>query len=256
VGYTKVIHSGSLLEIYSYERDLEKERRPNVRKNGYNRTNRFSATRRADSVGRLKKCFLRLVRANLVGDVSPSLVTVTMFQICGIRHACNVVTAFIQRLRRREGKIFRYIAVPEFQRRGAVHFHCMIWGLSDNIILDERNNRYIQNVWLHGFVDCIKTDGSGKLASYISKYMSKTMQDKRLLGKKAYLASGNLLRSVSFKTDFALQHLAESQGLDLSTDKPLQDFKGMTKWLGQGRYRLFKLNHQKNGSDNESDSYI
>ena len=37
----------------------------------------------------------------------------------------------------------------------------------------ERKDRVLANLWGEGYVDATKTDGSGRLASYISKYITK-----------------------------------------------------------------------------------
>lgn len=74
--------------------------------------------------------------------------------------------------------------VPELSPRGRIHFH----GLLFNVPLSlgdtreggrvvsygtERKERTLAKLWGEGFVDAVATDGSPKLAHYISKYITK-----------------------------------------------------------------------------------
>ena len=74
--------------------------------------------------------------------------------------------------------------VPELSPRGRIHFHGLIFNvplsLGDThkdrrVILrgEERKKRVLARLWGEGFVDARKTDGSRKLAYYISKYITK-----------------------------------------------------------------------------------
>lgn len=241
MGHVKVIQSGKIIEIFQYEKDIlpkstyRKPRKPQLRDIKVRYV-------RPDNTRRRVKSFRRLVTSNLGGETNPALLTLTMYEIVSLRRGYAAFHKFIRRLRNDQGKGFRYIAVPEFQRRGAVHFHVMIWGLDEEkIIKAEQQTRYLQSLWQRGFVDCIITDGHDKLVGYLSKYMSKSMQDERLHFEKAYVASGNVLRSVSISSGTALSFTKEIWELDLSTATPLLEHEFSTQWLGKGRYRLFKI---------------
>jgi len=242
MAYVKVVQSGNLLEVYEYEKPLPQQ---NYRKRKRNTTvgNRKYSFRRRDNVGRLKKSFQRLIRANLARDGSPLLFTFTMAEVVRVQLGYECFSGFIQRLRRQYGKDFRYIAVPEFQKRGAVHFHVLFWGLPEKIAVDERSSRTIQRLWGYGYVDCILTDGSPRLASYLSKYMQKAVFDDRLLYQKAYVCSRNALRPMSFPFVQAVANL----DLIWGTDELLVYKKSFdTMWLGRcdySSYELKNINH-------------
>lgn len=98
---------------------------------------------------------------------------------------------------------FKYLAVPEFQKRGAVHYHILSnLGIEDkDIILKQQkktgkavkfDDLYDVKYWTKGFarVDFIKNDYK-KIYSYICKYMTKDI-DNKLFGKKRYFYSQNL----------------------------------------------------------------
>jgi len=261
MGHVKVIQSGNYLEIYQYEKSISPKvsyKRPS-RPRQRDKRLRYA---RLDNVNRRVKGFARLVRSNLVGSECPFFLTLTMYESLGIQRSYELFSLFISRLRRNEGDAFRYIAVPEFQKRGAVHFRVLIWGLPlqwactghsegrgalKHYIHEctgsecERSTRYFQNLWQAGFVDSLQTDGSPKLAGYLAKYMYKSMQDVRLLGEKSYCASRNVYRPTMVSTHTAIDFAQEVWGVDLSTAVTLQDRKFETQWLGVGRYRLLDI---------------
>ncbi len=97
---------------------------------------------------------------------------------------------------RRHKKDFKYIAIPEFQKRGSVHYH-LLTNISiddENLIYSQEDNTKFKHVkyWKHGFtkVDVMKNDVK-KIVGYISKYMTKDI-DNRLFGHRRYLYSQNL----------------------------------------------------------------
>lgn len=262
--YTKFVQSGNLIEVYEYEK--EPIQRQNTVQRRVKRGAYQTTFRSAQSLRRARQNFFRLVGANLVGDDYPAFFTFTMLEVVGIEEGYRRFNEFVRRFRSVFGSKPKYIAVPEFQERGAVHFHVLVWGLSSYEILksigahkkkvrrriaewlvdnkfgiDDVSPDYrIQNLWGHGFVDCIPTDGSPRLAGYFAKYMYKSMQDERLLGKKAYSASRNILRSVSISSS---SPVALSYSLDLLVDKPLDSFSEFTSmYLGRCHYKRYRLN--------------
>jgi hypothetical protein len=242
--YTKVIQSGDLIEVYEFEkapRVFEKR----IRK--ARRSARRYNWRYSSNCARARKAFVRLVRANCGSEVLPALVTLTMAKIYRIDVAYREFTAFIERLRRVYGRGFRYIAVPEFQKRGAVHFHALIWS-TKSIGRHERHDRVLQNLWGHGFVDCIATDGRPQLAAYLAKYMSKSLQDERLAGQKAFCASRNIMRSVSLPYASVLSYSEHVFGVDLSTVPPVHSRVFDTKYLGRAIYQRYDFSYDNRAS--------
>jgi len=158
--------------------------------------------------GRTRRAnFRRLVTTNFS---SCNFITLTFrdsekegFDITDIA-SCNLAfDKFMKRLRRAFPTDFKFLVVVEFQKRGAVHYH-MLADLGLEFLGEEHTRwyeRYFQSrYWKHGFVDIKAVDHVDNLGAYISKYMSKDMDD-RLKGKKAYRASGNLDRPIVFKGD-------------------------------------------------------
>jgi len=245
MGYVKWVQSGTLLEEYRYEKSLpirRKSRRTTRHHeiDGLSRNREFRP-RSFQNFRRAQRSFRRIVRANLVRGTPPALLTLTLRQELCFRTSCEFFTAFIARLRREAGKGFRYIAVPEFQKRGAVHFHVLLWGLN-HYAEKERSTRYFARLWLRGFVDAIITDGHPKIAGYLTKYMSKAMQDVRLGGEKAYYASRNCLRPVSISADTrALFKLEVIKQEVIHSGELLNEREFATLWLGRCIYKRYHI---------------
>lgn len=257
MGYIKTISYGDTVEIYQYEKDITH----NGRRGKKLRTTHYDANldshvedrvlsleqkqeKRKDNARRASMVFRRLVSANLGESSCPLLISLTYaenFTEIGLAH--KDFSSFAGGIRSKFGKGVSYIAVPEFQKRGAIHFHALFWGLdSKELASTERRTRLVARIWNKGFVDLVETDGNHKIAGYLSKYMAKTFCDPRLKGKKAYTASRNIKRPVVEKNAF-LEPLFMG-GLqdvpDLSTAELVIEKEYDTVWLGKGRYQLYK----------------
>jgi len=252
MGYNKVIKYAKTLETYTYEKQLPfrpRTRRSISRKTSLSgmashgsttlRQDEFKEKRR-DNARCASLVFRRLVSANLDGTHHPLLIAFTYAENeTSLKTGYKDFGAFIQALRYKFGKQFRYIAVPEFQTRGAVHFHALFWGLPDTITQEERHSRLVAGIWGHGYVDVIQTDGDQRISSYLAKYMAKAFTDHRLMGQKAYTRSRNLIKPeiVSGIGNYGLEALLEEIGVD----KPEIDKTYDTLRLGKGRHRIYKL---------------
>jgi len=234
LGYLKIIRSGSITEIYTYAKAPSSGRKKGT---VIDRTRRGSPRPRVGAnAERARKSFIRLVRSNIGTGEPPALITLTMLDIVRIEVGYSCLSNYIRLLRRRFGKEFKYVAVPEYQKRGAVHFHILFWGLPQEVINHERRDRTLQRAWALGYVDCVATDGSEKLAGYLAKYMSKSMSDERIAGKKAYACSRNIMRPVLATTLTGFENLgSEFWAVDnvLLTEKEFQ-----TEWLGKATYKM------------------
>lgn len=234
--YEKIVQSGDLLEVYQYEKMPFP---PRIKRKSKRRGERlpFKSERH---IKRAVFNFRRRARANLVYG-NPHMLTLTMLEIMPISEAYEIFTQFGVRMRKEYGNSIVWIAVPEFQKRGAVHFHVLIWKLPYEIHVTERTTRTIQHLWGQGFVDIIATDGSPKLSGYLAKYMSKAMHDERLFNKKAYSCSRNALSPVSFNTKTSIALLKEEFGIDHDPYlQPVREREYPSKWLGNVRYRAYE----------------
>lgn len=252
MAYNKFIRSGNNFELYTYELQSHSRGRPAgyqsqfKRENLENRTsdevqysNSAKYRKRVDNARRASMGFRRLILSNLRTDENPLLVTLTFSENRTTLSECNVLFAlFIHRMRNSFGNSFKYIGVPEFQKRGAVHYHVLFWGLPQGIYASERQSRTLATIWGQGFVFIKQTDGNERLSSYLAKYMVKAINDPRLFYHRAYYASRNVLRPV-VSSGFPLWWAEEEYGLIPEKLKVLKKFE--TKWQGNGSYSLYDL---------------
>jgi len=262
MGYNKVIKYANFVEVYQYEEDIRPVRRKSRKSKDTSRLN-VLADDREDSVLRSEQItpkrpdnarhaslgFRRLVSANLEKSDYPVLASFTYAEnVTEIERGRKDFSTFGRNARHRFGDNFKWICVPEFQKRGAIHFHALLWGLPFGVVAEERHTRLVAGLWKKGFVDLVQTDGNEKLSGYLSKYMSKTFLDVRLKGKKAYSTSHNVKRPVIEKNAIMLPYYVNSQfGIELpeypelSTAQLLREKTYDTKMLGKGTYRKYLI---------------
>lgn len=254
MGHKKFISYGNTLELYEYEKDIirlrrDKRKRKNdssdedPRTDGEDSLSERKLGKRQDNARRASMAFRRIVASSLGGSAQPILATLTYREnFTDLAGAYRHFSSFIQSLRHKYGKAFKYVSVPEFQERGAVHFHALFWGLPEEVLLLERQNRTIAGIWGHGYVYLKKTDGDEKLSFYLSKYMAKAFTDPRLKNQKCYVASRNIQRPVIGSGFSPAWVILEEYG---AIEDPIIDRTYDTKWLGKGRHRIFKTSHKK-----------
>jgi hypothetical protein len=90
------------------------------------------------------------------------------------------------------GTALKYLVVPEFQKRGAVHYHIIFFKFPKQ----EDTNELLNSVWGHGFTFNKTINSVDHLKNYVTKYFVKNALDPRLKGKKHYFCSRNLGRPV------------------------------------------------------------
>lgn len=231
----KIIHCGDTYQIYKFDKTRSKENKkdrdipilPKVSIQDIDTDNLY----KPDRVEEVKPILLsnairsnlncqRIAKANR--DSWESFITLTFKEnITDIVYANKIFNAWVSNVRKLK-KDFKYIAVPEFQKRGAVHYHILSnLGKEDtNIVIPQKERTektkdlttlFDVKYWSRGFarVDFIKGDYK-KIYSYICKYMTKDIDDK-LFGKHRYFNSQNLNKP-------------REEFLDLSNERDLKHF--------------------------------
>lgn len=217
----KIIANGHVLEVYEYEKGVYSgfDGKGGRRSKDDEKSDR-SEEYRKQSNQKARNEVRRLVLSNF--DEHSKFMTLTFKENkTGIKECNYIFKKFIERLRyhvRKHSKIdkFKYVAVIEFQERGAVHYHMIC------------NAPYIKwdkllKMWRgasgdEGGVDVRDIKNVDNIGAYMVKYMLKDMNDNRLAGEKAYLSSRGLERSIVFRGNI-VQNILENYGIGEKTKK-------------------------------------
>lgn len=220
----KIIETPTTKEVYIYEKsiytysisDLEFTFESSHKRKTFDT---MSANDQYDSLKRKQKHYeqmrweiARIVDCNF--DRQTKFVTLTFKEnIQDISQANNHFKNFIQRLNyylyKTKTQSLKYIATWEKQKRGAIHYHVIFFGLS--FIAKEK----LQEIWEHGFIKInrVSVDSIDNCGRYLSKYFSKDLELKEHK-KKAFFKSQNLKMPIVKKlilTDDILKDLLHEQ---------------------------------------------
>lgn len=130
------------------------------------------------------------IRRLIIGNIyhyreKPVFLTLTFKEnIKDLKKANKEFTNFIKRINRYLGFKMRYIAVPEFQERGAVHYHTLIFNLPFI-----SGKKIETELWKQGATNIRLVRKGYGIFGYITKYLTKTFSDPRYKGKKRYFGS-------------------------------------------------------------------
>lgn len=252
--FYKVISSGNVLEIYEYEKDPVKE----IHKKDDDKYNQYEKMllqhdekdwihekvdrtdeRRQQTMREARNLTRRLALMNFgQGDTFITLTYAENMQ--DIEKADNDFKKFIQRFKYRY-KDLKYIAVREFQKRGAIHFH-LICNWNDELQNEEqikaKERWFGEKIWGHGFVDIKVLDGIDNIGAYLIKYMTKNISLEAFKGKKAYLCSKGLDRPSEYRGEQA-EAILEAYGL--KDKKEVFTNSYISEYLGTVQYKEYNL---------------
>ena len=224
----KIVYCGDYLQIYTFPKKVKKNQdleeldltfednrdyllELDLFKNEINRSRRGEkGFIEYKNLLRSKYEMERLVKCN--ENIFKTFITLTFAEnITDINLAnkkFNSWKTYIKRLK----NDFAYVLVPEFQKRGAVHYHLLTnldISIDKKIIIPQIDvntkkvlkNRYDVLGWKHGFSRVDKLTDV-KIVTYLSKYMTKDY-DKRLYCHRRYSCSYNLKKPVTSYLDLS-----------------------------------------------------
>lgn len=151
---------------------------------------------------------------------------------------------FIKRFKYHFGvEELKYLAVREFQQRGAIHFHLVCnWDkhfTSENEI--RKSERLLgKEIWKQGFVDIKQIDHVDNIGAYISKYMTKSVSISFFKNKKIYLCSKGLQQSIKLTGEEADKYFLEN-----NLDQKKETFKNEYPTEYQGNCQFKEYNYQR-----------
>ena len=101
---------------------------------------------------------------------------------------------------------FNYICVPEFQERGAVHYHT----LNSLPFIPAKK---IADLWSNGFITVKRVNRIKNLARYMTKYLTKDLFDGRLYRQKKFFCSVGIKQPVVVYDDLAVSMISRFDDL-------------------------------------------
>lgn len=191
----KYVVSGDVIERFVYEKNQFVGFEPHNKK-GKNKNGLTSSENRGVTLSRARKIVMRTINSN---PCLNKFLTLTFEQnVTDLDYSNKEFKKWVDRVNYQvfhtKKRLMKYVAVIEFQKRGAVHYHILC-----NIPYIDVNK--LSEIWGHGFIKLNRIKGDEKrfgssecdnVGAYVCKYMTKDNEDKRLEGRKSYLMSQNL----------------------------------------------------------------
>ncbi|MCO7151938.1 helitron helicase-like domain-containing protein [Vagococcus lutrae] len=207
---------------------------------------------RAKSNIRARNNIRRIALSNF--DNKSTFLTLTFQEnIQDLDLANEVFQRFVKYMRedlRKKNCKFKYLAVIEFQKRGAIHYH-LLCNLPTRYSFKKVRERWRQAIKALGVAGTGSTkqnriDEVDNVGAYIIKYMTKEEADERLIGRKMYRPSHGLKRSIpkEFKTREELEEYLNYFGINEDTEdtkKAYHDSYTDSFTLGQVNYTEYNL---------------
>lgn len=202
---TKVVKSGNVLEVYEYKIPVKVGRSGGKggRKKGSAKKEEVEVNREK-VLNRARRDLRRIVNAN-VTENSKFLTLTFAENIQDIQSANREFSKFIMRLNYNLKIKVLYSAVIEFQKRGAVHYHVILYNVPQKLDM-----KVLGELWGNGFIKVNKIEHVDNVGAYICKYMTKCEDEKKLRGKKLYFNSRGLNKPEEIKEPALVKAIASS----------------------------------------------
>lgn len=167
------------------------------------------------SFWRAKQNLIRLIACNTGSSAEkPTFWTFTFDpkkceNIQDLKSANYYFKIFRQQLTRKLGYKPKYIAVPEFQKNGNVHYHVIFFNLpfiatdigaykkTPSLLKKKVYDFTMNDIWTYGFTHVILLNKVRNVSLYLIKYMSKSFNSNtgnKTYGEKLYFSSKGLER--------------------------------------------------------------
>ena len=215
----KIVECGSYVQVYYYKHSRIKNpkkdddvdlnlKKLNVEVNTSKKETKLKTSNEIEerNITRSKLQCQRIAKANM--EYWKSFVTLTFEDnVTNEEFANKRFRYYVDKIRRIK-KDFRYICVKEHQKRGAIHFHLLTNLECDTYLIPKRPLKRLYNkeskiwkdldyydlkYWNDGFSSAEPVSGDAKkIVGYISKYMTKDIDD-RLFGRRRFFYSQNCI---------------------------------------------------------------
>lgn len=229
---TKVIISGQLVEYYHYQKPRFLLRSPLNEKIPINHEKQLTMQdvinrqnkNKHDTVKRAKQTLIRRINSN------PQLIkalTLTFAEnVTDLKVANRCFMNWVKRVKYHYPD-FTYIAVVEFQKRGAVHYHLLC-------SLPFVDIPFFQSLWSHGMVSVERLRSRHHSAVYYAKYLAKDFDRFHFKAKRFFCSRGLCQPLIKYAYDAFLYLSTTYKDLGLYFETEF-----FNKWLGRIIYKRF-----------------
>lgn len=200
----KLIISGDTVHYYQYSYNVEygETTKKNAHSSPRPKDPDEEKEKAYSSCYRAKKQVKYLLQSNAYqytnnqsGTFKPIFFTLTFGEnITDLQSANRQFRNFIQRLNYNiygeKKAVLKYLVVPEFQERGAVHYHAVFF----NLPYLENIYDQVLDIWGNGFTFVETIKDLHHLTAYVTKYITKNNKDERLSAEKSYFCSKGLYK--------------------------------------------------------------
>ncbi|MFW0837517.1 MAG: rolling circle replication-associated protein [Candidatus Komeilibacteria bacterium] len=232
----KIVVSGKQVEVFKYKkpvwRDYKKKDNNNNTQKEPIQLNAFKQLeikkqKAIFSLNRTKTEIRRLTNAN--PQLNKFMTLTFAKNITSLKEANYIFNQFVKRILYKYPD-FEYLAVPEFQKRGAVHYHLLCR-------LPFMEISELEFVWGQGFIRVNEINNVNNIGAYVCKYLSKDMFDDRTFGKKKFFHSQTLKKAIELMGYWAIRFLEKF----LNTVKPVFEKIFESEWTGEVEYKAYSL---------------
>lgn len=202
----KVIISGNVIEVYEYKNSIlygYKDKKKAAGGRSSVAEDKDKEVNREKVLSRARKDLRRIINSN-IEKYSKFLTLTFRDNVTDLDFANYEFNKFIKRLNYHYKIKVKYSVVIEFQKRGAIHYHCLLYNLTQKIDIGK-----MEDIWGNGFVKVNAINNVDNVGAYVCKYMTKT-EDSRLEGRKMYFNSRNLNKPKEIKDNELIEVLTGS----------------------------------------------
>ena len=234
----KVVVSGKQVEVYKYKknvwRDFKKKENNN---NTQKEPKQLSILEKIElkqqkqqySVNRTRTEIRRLINSNT--QLNKFMTLTFADNITDLKQANYIFNQFIKRITYKYPN-FEYLAIPEFQERGAVHYHILC--KMPFIHFSE-----IHKIWGQGNIDIRVINNVTNIGAYVCKYLSKDMFNDKTFNKKKFFRSQSLSEPIELLGYWAIMFVQKF----LSLLTPVFEKTFENEWIGEVEYKAYSLDY-------------
>lgn len=227
-----MVVAGHDVELVEYERPYFYNLPPPHRSAPSGLAEILPVRRRDDHLDRTRATLRRIVSANSEQwGCLPLFITYTFAKnITDLKEANTIFSLYHKRVKYHLKITLKYLVVVEFQKRGAVHYHCIYF----NIPFIPKLKHILADEWGQGFVDVKSIKNIRSVGAYVSKYLRKDMGDKRLNGNKSFYCSRGLIYPSLYRSEQNIDKFLKTSTLNIVSQKAI-----LTERYGMIRYSTY-----------------